>query len=296
MRQGSREATHLPPLTSTSTHDHLTMVYLSPHALFQPQTPRPSVLQKMINSIMLPSQLSISRVEDLPKHHLHRLIAIHLSNGCQLILKIGPPSNTLLLRHERCSLQGEAATLLTLAKSNLPIPQLLKYEPNGAQLGSPFLLTSYLPGFKYSEALPYLSRSEKTIIEAQLRSLRLIINQHSSPTFGPASHVGLGRIGGAYDSWRKAFEAMLESVMQDGEDMMVNIAYFEIRGALSRWGSYLNQVAEAKLVVLGLGKPDNVLIERRTNEVVGLLDLGMAVWGDPAMATIEGKTDIRRLL
>ena len=84
--------------------------------------------------------------------------------------------------------------------------------------------------------------------------------------------------------------------MQDGEDMMVNISYFDIRKALSGWGSYLDEITEARLVVLGLGKPENVLIERRTNEVVGLLDFGTAVWGDPAMGTSVGKSDIRSLL
>ena len=267
------------------------MVYLPTHVL-----PRHTTFQKMIDSILLSPQLSILNVEDRSQHHLHRLIAIHLSNESQFIFKISPPSNTLLLRHERQLLQGEAAALLTLAKSTLPIPQVLKYEPDGAQLGSPFLLIDYLPGLKYSEALPYLSRSERLTIEAQLRSLHLIISQYSSPTFGLAGYVGLGRVGGEHRSWREAFTAMLESVMQDGEDMMVNISYFDIRGALSRWGGCLDEVTQAKLVVLGLGKPENVLIDRRTTEVVGLLDFGMAVWGDPAMARIEGKTDIRSLL
>lgn len=89
---------------------------------------------------------------------------------------------------------------------------------------------------------------------------------------------------------------MLEDVLRDGEDMMVNIPYFKIREALSKWGSHLDGVSEAKLVVLGLDNPENVLIERRTNEVVGLLDFGMAVWGDPAMATSKGHSDIKSLL
>ena len=89
---------------------------------------------------------------------------------------------------------------------------------------------------------------------------------------------------------------MMESVLQDGEDMMVNIAYFEIRSVLRRLGGYLDEIVEPNLVVLGLGKPENVLIDRTTNKVVGLLDLSMAVWGDSAMGNIEGKSDARSLL
>ena len=287
---------HLPPLPSILPHDQLTMVYQTPHLLSPPQTPQPSNLHKTINLILQPSYLTISSMEDLSNHHLHRLVAISLSDGSRLVLKISPPSATLLLRQEHHLLTSEAAALATLAKSSLPVPQVLKYERGSTHLGRPFLLTSRLPGIKYSEVLPYLTHSDKATIEMQLRSLRSCISQHSSSTFGPAGLVATAKEGGGYKTWREAFIAMLESVMQDGEDMMVNISYFQIREAVSRWESYLDEVTEARLLVLGLGKPENVLIERRTNEVTGLLDFGMAVWGDPAMGVGGGKTDIRSLL
>lgn len=252
--------------------------------------------QKTINKVLIPSEMTVSCMEVLPSHHLHRLIIIHLSDTSRLIVKISPSSSTLLLRYELDLLEREAETLLFLANSNLPVPQILKYEPRSCFLDSPFLLTSYLPGLKYSEALPYLSRSEKRSIEAQLRSLRLSISQYSSSNFGLVGYPRLSRTSGAYTSWREAFTAMMESVLWDGEDVMVNIAYFEIREVLKRLGHCLDEVIEPNLVILGLGKPENVLIDRRTNKVVGLLDLCMAVWGDPAMGNIEGKTDAKSLL
>ena len=272
------------------------MFYKPLDLLPSPQKPVPDALEKVISSIMVSPQLSIQILKELPFHHLHRLIAIQLSNGSRFILKISPPPDTLLLRHEKDLLQREAATLMLLAKRHLPIPQIFSYELNATRFGSPFLLTNDIPGRKYSEALSYLSRSDKATVEAQLRSLRAIISQYSSSTFGLVREAGLRGPDKGYESWREAFVAMLESVLQDGEDIMVNIPFYELRAALTRWGSYLDDITEAKLVILGLGNPDNVLIEAKTNEVVGLLDFSMAIWGDPAMAIYKGQTDVKSLL
>lgn len=253
-------------------------------------------LQKTIDKYLFPSQMTVACTEVLPPHHLHRLFIIRLPNGSRCILKMSPAPNILMLRHETGLLEREASILLFLADSNLPIPQALRYEAQSSSVASPFLLTSHLPGLKYSEALPYLSRIEKTSIEAQLTSIRLHISQHSSGKFGLVHDTRSRNLDGAHGSWSEAFSAMMENVLQDGEDMMVNIAYFEIRGALERSRSCLDEITEPSLVVLGLRKAENVLIDRRTNKVVGLLDLGMALWGDPAMGNIEGKTDVRSLL
>ena len=102
--------------------------------------------------------------------------------------------------------------------------------------------------------------------------------------------------------------SMMDSVLMDGEDMTVNLPYIEIREALSVWGDLLDEVLEARLVVVGLGRRENVMIEKGTDDVVGLMDFGRALWGDVAFAVEDdddndggleafysGK-DIRRLL
>lgn len=232
-------------------------------------------------------------MEVLSGRHLHNLVALNLSNGTRLVLKISPASTVLLLRHERHLLQSEAAVYTALAKSSLPIPKVLKYEHESTHLGAPFLLISRLDGVTYADVLPHLSRAEKSSIERQLNAVRTVINQYTSPTFGLA---GISSRRGTYKHWREAFVSMMDAILMDGEDMMVNIPYFQIRAALSRWETYLNEVTEARLVILDLGKPDNILIDRKFNKITGLLDFGSAVWGDPDLASAEGKSDIKSLL
>ncbi|KAL9103329.1 MAG: hypothetical protein Q9163_001635 [Psora crenata] len=232
------------------------------------------------------------QTEDLPGH-LHRIRTLRLSDGSRLVLKSSPCPSLCLLRNEYTYLDTEATVLELLADSGLPIPRIVKYNRGNTQLGSPFLLTTHLCGTRYADAFPYLTRDEHKNIELQLCSLRSIINQHISFRFGPA---GLVKAGKGFATWRDAFIAMLESALMDGEDIMVNIPYSQIREAVSRWGTYLDDVTEARLLVPGLGLPGNTLIERTVNEVTGLLDFGQAVWGDLGLLGEREDGDIKGLM
>ena len=245
-------------------------------------------VQKIIQSICNPSD-SIKGMEDLPGH-VHCIRLVHLSNGLRLVLKVGPSTNTELLRHERHCLAAEAFTFSLLAKSKLPIPRILKYDPRNAHLGSPFLLTTHLPGIPYTNARPYLTRSERSGIERQLHSLSSIIGQHTSSKFGSVA------LEDGYDTWGEAFLSMLESVLMDGEDKLVSIPYQQLRDETLKFRSALDDVKQARLVIVGLGEPQNVLIDRRTDKVTGLTDFGRAMWADPEILNLGPRRTPKTLL
>lgn len=95
---------------------------------------------------------------------------------------------------------------------------------------------------------------------------------------------------------------MVESVLRDAEDMLVALPYGEIRHVVQSMGEELDEVREARLV-LGLGcggdrsrhgegddewEELGILIDRRGNEVTGLVGLGGAFWGDGMCAVGNG--------
>lgn len=231
-------------------------------------------------------------MEDI-RGHLHGICKLCLSNGSRLVLKLSPSPNTVLLRHERYLLESEATILSLLQKSSLPIPRILRYDPRSMQLGSPFLLSTHVPGVLYADALAHLTRSECRDIELQLRSLKSAISQYTSSAFGPAALVASNK---GYPSWRESFKSMFESILMDAEDMTINLPYHAMREAASSVTKDLRNVERARLVVLGLGRPQNVLLDRRTNDVIGLLDFGQAIWGDPAFSEPELCSDRKGLL
>ncbi|MCJ1226338.1 hypothetical protein MMC12_002988 [Toensbergia leucococca] len=238
-----------------------------------------TALHQLIQSTLQSTRLIVHQLEDLPDH-LHRIRLVRLSNDLHLVFKIAPPASTPLLRHERQSLETENFMLSFLAPSSLPVPKVLRYDARGKVFGSPFLLTTRLDGISLAKANPYMTRSDRAGIDHQLRVLMITIGQFTSSAFGPVSLVSSNQ---GHKTWREAFISMLESVLRDAEDMLVSLPYSQIREQATRVGKALNEVKEARLVVFGLGELDNVLLDRRTKEIVGLLDFGRAIWGDQDM-------------
>lgn len=271
--------------------------HVKTHPYLQPYLQNTSSLrlQRTIRQTMLHPSIAVARTEVLP-NHLHEINLIHLSDGSRLALKAGPSPVALLLRHERCMLDNEALTLQILARSNLPVPRLFKYDRSGTRLGSPFLLTTFLPGTSYAAERTRLSASERADVDNQLRLLMAAIGQHvpSSPrSFGP---VALSAANQGHLTWREAFKAMLESVLMDAEDQIVNLPYAQIRDELARCEGSLDDIEEPRLVVMGLCEPRNVLIDRQTNSITGLLDFGMALWGDWHLSAVEQAAGSKGLL
>ena len=246
----------------------------------------------MVQDTLQCSRLEVSKMEDI-RGHLHGICKLRLSNGSGLVLKLGPSPSTVLLRHERYFLESEASILSLLKRSSLPVPRLLRYDARSIHLGSPFLLSTHIPGVSYADVLPHLTRSECRDIELQLRSLTSIISQHKSPTFGPAALVASNK---GFSTWRESFKSMLESIIMDAEDMSINLPYHAIRESAFSVTNELYDVKEARLVVLGLGQPQNVLLDERTNDVTGLMGFGQAVWGDTAFSEPASSCDRKSLL
>ncbi|MCJ1394748.1 hypothetical protein MMC18_007628 [Xylographa bjoerkii] len=251
-----------------------------------------NTLQTIVMNSMHSNRLAIQRVEDVPSQ-LHPVRLLHLSDGSRLTLKVTPPAATPLLKSERLDLETEAQSLMILAKSGLPIPTVLTHDASGKLLGSPFLLTNRLPGTKLATLLPYLSRVERMAVDRQLSNIEATMAQHLSPTFGPVAAVCSGH---GFKRWREAYKSMLGSVLKDGEDMFVNLPYAQIREMVAKAESSLDEVQEARLIVLDLGDPENVLVSDRTKEVTGLIDFRKALWGDIDMVTGDAATSLRGLL
>ncbi|KAK6194253.1 autophagy protein atg9 [Pestalotiopsis sp. IQ-011] len=89
-----------------------------------------------------------------------------------------------------------------------------------------------------------------------------VLGQHAPPT-DTNSATGLVGSGGT-DSWSKAFLAMVEGILRDGEDLAVTISYSLIRHHVKRLGHLLGAVTQSRLVILDACCDTNVLVHRRT--------------------------------
>ena len=261
----------------------------SPSSKSSVATPDFSSIQKVIRHVFRSSGITVQQAERL-QGRLHQIYTARLIDGSSLVLKCPPPRNTRTLRHEKYGLESERKSLETLHEyTQLPVPQIIKYDSQGAALGSPFLMMSHIPGRRLADVAPYLSPTDRQNIDRTLGSCVRNLTALSATQFG-MTHEVFARKGKS--SWREAFIALLESVLRDAEDMLVTLPYDLLRIYPVRLGHFLDEVTEPRLVALHVCDAQNVLVDEHTRQVTGLVGFSTVIWGDALMSGgIEGGSD-----
>ncbi|KAF2007722.1 hypothetical protein P154DRAFT_419329 [Amniculicola lignicola CBS 123094] len=272
-RHGGRKSRAQSSISSTSSS--------SSASSSQSIQPDFSSIQKVIRNVFRSSKIQVQQIERL-RGRIHQVYLSRLADGSSLVLKCPPDNDTRLLRHEKYGLETERTTLETLREyTQLPVPQVIKYDNRGDALGSAFLMMSHVPGRRLSELSPYLSVNERRTIDYTLGAYIRTLTSLSATQFGLTHRVFAGK---GSSSWREAFIALLESVLRDAEDMLVTLPYDTIRYYIQQHISCLDEVTEPRLVALHACELDNVMIDVQTKQVTGLVGFSSVVWGDPLLS------------
>jgi hypothetical protein len=156
----------------------------------------------------------------------------------------------------------------------------------------PVLLGGFY-GVPLSQIWSGLTESDRSGVERQVAEIQACVAQYRTTAFGPAV-VKLPASKSV--SWREAFQAMMFSLLNEGEDMYVNLPYDRIRDQVRKAGRTLDNVREAGLIVMHIHDAENILVDERTLKVNGVADTGKAFWGDPDMISEEAPPGRKRLL
>lgn len=221
------------------------------------------------------------------------------------------------------------------------LPALIATSASNEELGSPFNLWEPTRGCPVLELSTSLTAAEREAIDFQAGCLVRIISQYKAPghRFGPVIAViggpskyedagtapSLTGLGG-FDDWPTAFQALVEGILRDGEDMSVMLSYSLIRNHVKRLSHVLDYVTESRLVALDAASDTNMLVVRsvtctgsceveRTSkssvvagkgsektkggtkvEVTGLRDWSNCIFGDPLMTTIFSRSPSKAFL
>jgi hypothetical protein len=273
-RHGGRSVQQSPTTSSLSHPSNA----LSRHSVTAPDF---SSIQKVISKTFRSSRIAVQQVERI-QGRFYQVYLARLADGSALVLKYPPNQSTRTLRHEKYGLETERRTLDVLRQyTELPVPQVLKYDSHGASFGSPFLLTSYIQGRRLCELTPHLSTEERNAIERTLGLYVRTLATLSSAQFGMIHCVSAKK---GYNSWQKAFIALLELALRDCEEMLVTVPYDSIRFHIGRHGHCLDEVTEPRLVALDACDPQNVLVYEQTKQIIGLVGFSNVIWGDALMS------------
>ena len=232
-------------------------------------------------------------IEYIPDH-LHELHLLHLKGGKRVIWKRLASCSKPTLRLERNIIENEAI-LYTFARARqLPAPKIITFQQCSGRSCKPFLITDFAEGNSYAGLHSSLTGAEQASIEQQVETFVNALKGHCSSRFGPVFDVARGQ---GYELWAEAFNMMFETLLMDGEDMLIGLPYTRLREQLRRCKPSLQQVNEATLVLPSLLDSKNIILDPDNLTVSAVLDLGwMAVWGDADLMGSHSGVEPKSLL
>ena len=186
------------------------------------------------------------------------------------------------------------------------VPKMHRYHrDSNSPIASPYLVLSATPGKRLRSVVESMPADENTGIEKSVGSVVARLARIVSPSkrFGPAVAVlnppdtenlqagaqGMQYTGGTA-RWKAAFQSYLESVLRDGEDMMVHLPYGPLRAQTQRLGGVLNQIITPRLMFVD-ELEDSIHVEPSKDgvepggKVVGFSNTSTAFFGDPLLST-----------
>lgn len=210
-----------------------------------------------------------------------------LPDGREYVLKVAPLPDRKVLRYEANILATEVESMRMVSQvTNLPLPRIVAYDLEKAEIGSEYFMMNKLPGIPFNHAREAMTEDERANIYRQIGAHLRSLHNITSPSFGLYK-------GARFGTWKEAFMAMLEDLRQDGLEMDVLLPEGAFEAAEPLFTS-LDHVRTSRLVHWDLWE-GNVFVHDHV--VTGLIDFERCLWGDPLIeinfwnrppGTIEG--------
>ena len=214
-------------------------------------------------------------IQELKEGWFNAAYMLSQPDGREFVLKIAPPPEVKLLRYEENILEVEVETMrLMEAKTDLPIPHIVAYDRERAEVGSEYFFMERLPGVPFNLVRADLEEAAQIAVQTAVGQCLRTMHGINHPTFGLYNRP-------IHATWREAFGEMLGLLRQDGLDLEVDIpaGAFEAGEKLM---PVLDSVQTACFVHWDLWD-GNVFVEE--GKLTGIIDFERALWGDPLIET-----------
>ncbi|MBN1874048.1 MAG: aminoglycoside phosphotransferase family protein [Anaerolineae bacterium] len=234
------------------------------------------------------SAMRVQTAEELTEGYFSTAYRLDLTDGRSWVLKVSTPSHVRVLRYEYDIMAAEVAAMRLLReRTSLPVPEIYCYDTSRVLLDNEFFLMACLPGKPLHRVRGELSPDVQRQINQQIGGYLREINAIEGVAFGYGSENTP-----RFANWRDAFDAMLQTILQDGEDMQVELpltypAYHELA---RQHYAVLDEITTPRLVHWDLWD-GNIFFDVDTQSIMGIIDHERALWGDPLMEVNFGGYD-----
>jgi aminoglycoside phosphotransferase (APT) family kinase protein len=226
--------------------------------------------------------LEITAIAELEGGGFATVSRVDLSDGRTVVLKVAPPPGPLL--SYEYGVTGAEARYLALVERRLPgcpFPGLLAHGHDPRILDSEWIFISYLPGTVLTALRDIRPPEQTDRVRADLGATIARLHAVTGGRFGYDDSRPHG------DSWREAFHAMVESLLDDARvwDVDLGVTAEDIRGLLARQAVMLDVVERPSLLHFDLWDGNLLCGPDRGGalRLTGIVDGERYLWGDPLM-------------
>jgi aminoglycoside phosphotransferase (APT) family kinase protein len=220
----------------------------------------------------------VTSIEELKQGYFNVAYLIKLSDGQEVILKIAPKQNTLIMTYEKNIMQTEVETMrMVKQQTDVPVAEVLYYDHSHTLCEADYFFMSKLEGESYFSLKNQLSDEEKSYIDYQLGQFNAKINLIKGEKFG---YYGQPQKQGL--NWHQTFSTIIEDTLKDGEALNIDIGieYNAVQALLAKYKSAFDEVTMPCLVHWDLWA-GNVFI--KDGKISGIIDFERCLWADKFM-------------
>jgi aminoglycoside phosphotransferase (APT) family kinase protein len=117
-------------------------------------------------------------IKELKEGFFNVAYLIELSNGNEVVLKIAPPENAMIMSHEKNMMFSEVQSMRLVAeKTDVPVASVLFYDNSHDVCEVDYFFMEKLPGNSYHALFNELSDSAKKNIDYQIGQYNSQINE-----------------------------------------------------------------------------------------------------------------------
>jgi aminoglycoside phosphotransferase (APT) family kinase protein len=236
--------------------------------------------QAMISSMVEKAfaGLTAINITELKEGFFNMAYLIKLSNDNEVVLKISPPKNAIIISHEKNIMFSEVQSMRLVAeKTDVPVASILFYDQSHEICEVDYFFMEKLPGNSYHSQFEVLSENEKANIDYQVGRYNQQINSITGERFGY-----FGQPDKQCTVWYDVFKSIVQDAIQDAQALSIDLQMDtrNLMELLHKDKEYFREVSEPRLVHWDLWA-GNVFIEN--GRVTGVIDFERCLWADELM-------------
>lgn len=222
--------------------------------------------------------VTIEEMIELTEGYFNVAYGIKLSNDKEVILKIAPTSESIVMTFEKNIMLSEVESMRKVASiTNVPVPEILFFDDSGMLCESSYFFMEKLEGKSFSSCSDKLTQKQRDSVFWQVGKYTAMINGITGDRFGY-----FGQPDKQGSNWYEVFRSMLMDTFNDAErkNIEIKVDRSRILELLDKDKFIFEKVSKPRLVHWDIWA-GNVFIKHST--VIGIIDFERCLWADELM-------------